>query len=146
MITTKNWIWFIKFVNVQQIKIGLAGLFQLAATKAIAFLAPSTKDFPGGVVLWFFCCWTVWQTSLSSSGCKFHQKIQCCPALTFVFICLLGNLFSSGFNPRCIFALYPLEGFWPSESSTASIPPLHRRSNTSFQGRTPLAKPWRRPA
>ena len=26
------------------------------------------------------------------------------------FVCLLGNLFSSGFNPSCIFALYSLEG------------------------------------
>ena len=25
-------------------------------------------------------------------------------------VCLLGNLFSSGFNPSCIFALYSLEG------------------------------------
>ena len=29
--------------------------------------------------------------------------------------------------------------------ATASIPSLHKRSKSSFQGRTPLAKPWRRP-
>ena len=27
-----------------------------------------------------------------------------------LFVCLLGNLFSSGFNPSCVFALYSLEG------------------------------------
>ena len=27
-----------------------------------------------------------------------------------LFVCLLGDLFSSGFNPSCIFALYSLEG------------------------------------
>ena len=27
-----------------------------------------------------------------------------------LFVCLLGNLFSSGFNPSCIFVLYSLEG------------------------------------
>ena len=27
-----------------------------------------------------------------------------------LFVCLLGNLFSSGFNPSCVFALYSFEG------------------------------------
>ena len=27
-----------------------------------------------------------------------------------LFVCLLGNLFSSGFNPSCVFALYSIEG------------------------------------
>ena len=37
-----------------------------------------------------------------------HVVVQ--PEIDFLFVCLLGNLFSSGFNPSCVFALYSIEG------------------------------------
>ena len=52
MIATKNWVQFIKFEIIQQVKVlGLASIFPLSAAKTTTVVAPSAKEFPGGAVL-----------------------------------------------------------------------------------------------
>ena len=46
MIATKNWVRFVKFDNIKQIKICLASIFQPAAAGMTSIVAPSTKWFP----------------------------------------------------------------------------------------------------
>ena len=74
MIATKNWVRFIKFKIIKQVKIGLVSIFQLATAEATTVEAPSTKEFPGGgrSLILLLAYLPVLRTSLSSDACKFH--------------------------------------------------------------------------
>ena len=49
MIAIKNWVRFVKFEIIKQVKIGLVSIFQLAAAETTTFVAPSKhQEVSGG--------------------------------------------------------------------------------------------------
>ena len=63
--------------------------------------------------------WHVMQQSLCGAATAKMIKVQKIinetkltdvPGFVCLFVCLLGNFVSSGFNPSCVFALYSIEG------------------------------------